>query len=138
VTAKRTECTILIALELFIGVGALVGTVGLLGGYWAQGLTVEMLHGSPFTDYVIPALALLILVGGSSFLAATLLLARRDLGVPASLLAGAVLVSFEIVEYLVIGLTMFLQPVMFVLGLLVTVLSSLRLTADRSGQPSTN
>jgi hypothetical protein len=125
----RTERILLIALELFTGVMAIVGTVGLLGGFWSQGLTVEMLQGLPFTSYLIPALALLILVGGSSFLAVFLLLHHRTSADIASLFSGAILVVFEVVEYLVIGLTMVLQPLMFMLGLLLFALAARRATA---------
>jgi hypothetical protein len=125
----RTERFLLIALELFIGVMAIVGTVGLLGGFWSRGLTVEMLRGSPFTSYLTPSLALLILVGGSSSLAVFLLLDHRPSAGIASLFAGAILVVFEVVEYLVIGLTMALQPLMFVLGLLLIALAARRWNA---------
>jgi hypothetical protein len=46
-----------------------------------------------------------------------LLLRHHPYGAPASVLAGGILVVFEIVEYLVIGLTFFLQPLMFAIGL---------------------
>jgi hypothetical protein len=131
-TFARTERFALIAVELFVGVMAIVGTVGLLGGFWSQGLPIEMLRGSPFASYVIPALVLLVLVGGSSFLAANLLVEHHPLGGPVSLLAGVILVIFEIVEYLVIGLTMFLQPIMFVLGLLLIMLATQRWTAEHA------
>jgi hypothetical protein len=128
-TVARTERMILIALELFIGVSAIAGTVGLFGGTWSEVLPVEMLQGSPFTNYAIPALALLVFVGGSSFLAAILLLERCSVGASVSLLAGMILVVFEAVEYLVIGLTMFLQPLMFALGLMVIALAAHRWTS---------
>jgi hypothetical protein len=123
---KGVERILLIAVELFTGFMAIVGTIGLLTGAWSQGLPVEWLQGSPFTSYVIPALALLVFVGGSSFLAAFLLLARQPGGDPASLLSGLILVVFEIVEYLVIGLTMFLQPLMLALGVLLIALAARR------------
>jgi hypothetical protein len=131
----RTERTVLIAMELFIGVMAIVGTVGLLGGFWSQVLPAEMLRGSPFTSYLIPALALLVLVGGSSFLAALFLLGDRSVGVVVSLLAGVILVSFEVVEYLVIGMTMFLRPLMFVLGLFLIALAAHRQAAEYADGP---
>jgi hypothetical protein len=125
---KGVERIILIATELFTGIMAIVGTIGLLTGAWLQVLPVEWLRGSPFSSYVIPALALLVFVGGSSFLAAFLLLASHPLGEPASMLAGLILVVFEIVEYLVIGLTTFLQPLMFALGMLLIALAAHRWT----------
>jgi hypothetical protein len=127
---KGIERIVLIAVALFTGIMAVVGTVGLLSGAWSRDVPVEWLRGSPFSSYVIPALALLVLVGGSSFLAAFLLLARHHLGEPAALLAGTILVVFEIVEYLVIGLTFFLQPLMFALGLLLLGLAAHRWTAQ--------
>jgi hypothetical protein len=57
---------------------------------------------------------------------------HHPLGAPASLLAGAILVVFEIVEYLVIGLTMFLQPLMFAIGLLLIALAVHRESGGRA------
>jgi hypothetical protein len=127
---ERIERSTLITVELFVGVMAIVGTTGLLGGFWSQALSLELLRGSPFTSYLIPALALLVLVGGSSFVAAFLVATDHSLGEPFSVLAGAILVSFEIVEYLAIGLTMFLQPLMFVFGLLLIALAADRWAAE--------
>lgn len=130
--AQRLERIALIALELFTGIMALVGTVGLLTGAWSQGLPVEWLRGSPFTSYVVPGLALLVFVGGSAILAAILLLRQDPLGASLSVLAGLILVVFEIVQYLVIGLTFFLQPLMLAIGLLFILLGALLWAAQRA------
>jgi len=122
---RRLARTVLIALELFTGVMAIVGTIGLLTGSWTQGLPVEALRWSLFTSYLIPALALLVFVGGSTFLGAYFLVRRDSLGIPVSILAGAILGIFEIVEYLVIGPMFFLQPLMFFIGLLLIALGAL-------------
>jgi hypothetical protein len=133
--SARFERAALVVLELFNGLMAIVGTVGLLSGAWSEGVPVEWLRGSPFTSYLVPALALLVFVGGSSFLAAMLLILRNPWGIPASLLAGGILVSFEIVEYLVIGLTFFLQPLMFAIGVLLIALGARLLNDEQvSGQ----
>jgi hypothetical protein len=123
--AHRAERVVLVALELFTGVMAIVGTVGLLTGAWREGLPVAWLRGSPFTSYTVPALALFVFVGGSSFLAAVLVLRRDPAGARVSILAGGLLVIFEVVEYLVIGLTFFLQPLMFVVRLVLIALGAL-------------
>lgn len=128
----QIERTVLVAVELFVGVMAIVGTIGLLGGFWSQGLPVDLLRGSPFTSYLIPALALFVLVGGSAFLAATLLLTNQPAGNPASFLAGIILVIFEVIEYQAIGFAMFLQPAMFALGLLLIALAGLDWSANHS------
>jgi hypothetical protein len=130
--SHRFERLVIIATELFVGVMAMVGTVGLLGGFWSEGLPVAMLEGSPFTSYLIPALTLLLFVGGSSFLAVLFVVGHHPLGDYATLMSGGILIVFEIVEYLVIGLTMFLQPVMLAVGVGLIVLASLRLTMEHA------
>jgi hypothetical protein len=65
---------LLIILDGFLALTAFAGGIGLLTGVARP--PVELLRGSPFTDYTIPALALFVIVGGSA-LGATILLVRR-------------------------------------------------------------
>ncbi len=117
----RTLRIALIVFELFVGLNALGGGIALVAGF--SGMSEEALRGSPFTSYVVPGIALIVFVGGSDFLAAALLLARRRAGIAASALAGLILVIFEIVEATVIGITSVLQPALTVAGLLIVVLA---------------
>src|SRR5579872_1265265 len=108
----------LIGLEVFTFIMAVYGSLSMLLDATGFGLKEEWLHGSPFTDYRIPALGLLVGVGGSSFLAASALVwARRPWGAILSIVAGVILVVFEIVETYSIGMRSFQQPLMGVFGL---------------------
>jgi hypothetical protein len=91
----------LIVLNAFLGLSAIAGGVGLLGG--GLQFPIEWLQGSPFHSYTIPGLALMILVGGSALVAAAVVARRHELAGAASAAAGAMIVGFEIVEVLVVG-----------------------------------
>ncbi|MFI5287203.1 MAG: hypothetical protein ACHQ4F_12890, partial [Candidatus Dormibacteria bacterium] len=91
----------LFSLNLFLGLTAVAGGVGLLAG-WIS-VPVSSLTGSPFSDYTIPATLLIIGVGGTALVAAWLVLLRTVLAIPASAIAGGAIIIFEAVEWSVIG-----------------------------------
>jgi hypothetical protein len=95
---KRARITLLV-IELFVGVWAVIGGVGLVtGAIPFLRMPVEYLQDTPFADYTVPGLLLLLAVGGSNLLAAATILFGREVGVLTSALAGLLLVGFEIVE----------------------------------------
>lgn len=99
---KGTRITLLV-IELFVGLWAVIGGVGLVTGSIAfLQMPVTYLQGTPFSDYTIPGLVLLVVVGGSSLFAATTILTRRALSVLVSALAGVMLIGFEVVEVAII------------------------------------
>lgn len=59
----------------------------------------------PFSDYTVPALALGFLVGGTALAAAVAITWRPWAGALASMLAGCVIVAFELIEIGVVGLS---------------------------------
>jgi hypothetical protein len=124
-TAKRVEYILLTLMVAFLAVTAVAGGIGLLTGSMAPGS--EMLAGSPFSSYLIPGLALLVLVGGSAVVATFMLLARHPFSVAAAAIAGVMIIGFELVEVLVIGspagVVRNLQIFYFGLGLLITLLA---------------
>lgn len=134
----KFEHYMLIMLDAFLAITAVAGGIGLLTG--AISLEVALLQGSLFRSYVIPGLALLLLVGGSALLATGLLLRLPALGVLASGAAGAIIMIFELVEVLVIGsdpgLARNLQIFYFTLGLLIVLLASALWVAQRKGRLS--
>ena len=113
-----------IGLEVFTGVMALYGGISLLADASGFGVKEEWLRGSPFSNYQIPAVVLLVCVAGGNLLSAALLWARNEAGLPLSLAAGIVLMGFEIVETYSFGLRSFQQPLMFVIGLAVATLAA--------------
>ena len=88
----------LLALETFIVVGAIDGGMALLRGAFDQVVSVDWLAGTPFSDYTLPALVLVIVVGGSALLAAATVFIDREWAVLLSVLAGLVMAGFLVVE----------------------------------------
>lgn len=134
----------LVVLEVFVALGAVAGGIGLLTG--AIPVSLDALQGSPFVDYTVPGLSLMVIVGGSMFLAAATILTGREIGVLISAFTGLAMMVFEIVEVAVIdrmggsGLVfaVILQSFYFALGLAIFVLSSsLWMTEYRSHHVST-
>ena len=137
---KQTRIRIaLVVLEVFVALGAIAGGIGLLTG--AIPASLEGLQGSPFVDYTIPALSLMVIVGGCMLFAAATILSRREIGILASALAGLMMMCFEVVEAAVIDriggsellFAVSLQAFYFALGLAIFVLAfSLWVTEYRS------
>lgn len=115
---NKVERYTLIVLDAFLAVTAVTGGIGLLTGLFAP--DVALLQGSPFPNYLIPGLALLMMVGGSALLATGLMARLPELGVLASVAAGMIIIGFELVEVLVIGsepgVARTLQLLYFLLG----------------------
>jgi hypothetical protein len=86
---------------VFLALTTFAGGIGLLTGLNAPPL--ETLQGSPFPDYTIPGLALCLVVGGASLVAAVLMSSHHPLGPLAYVLTVLVIIAFEAVEIWVIG-----------------------------------
>ena len=108
-------------LDGFLGVTAVLGGLALLFGW--LGIPTDLLVGSPFGSYTVPALALIVLVGGSGTLATMLMLRQPTVGPAASGVAGLLLVAFEAVELAVIGFS-WLLAVYVALGLAILALTA--------------
>jgi hypothetical protein len=85
----------LVVIEGFIGLSAIQGGIGLLRG--AYPVPVAWLAGTPFSDYTIPGLVLVIVVGGSALLAAATVFIHREWAVLVSVLAGLLMAGYEVV-----------------------------------------
>ena len=129
----------LVILEAFVALGAVAGGIGLLTG--AIPASLNGLQGSLFVDYTVPALSLMVIVGGSMLLAAATILTGREIGVLASAFAGLAMMIFEIVEVAIVDriggselmIAVSLQAFYFALGLAIFVLAcSLWVTEYRS------
>ena len=117
-------------LAVFGALTTIAGGIGLLTG--AIPTIPDWLQGSPFSDYTVPALSLMIIVGGSMLLASATILARHEVGVLSTAFAGLVMMIFEIVEVAVIDshsgdallLAIIMQAFFFALGLAIFGLAS--------------
>lgn len=93
----------LAAIEGFTGLGAVGGGIAILTGAFNQWLPLAWLQGTPFSDYTIPGLALLVIIGGGMLLAAAAQFVRRAWAVLFSAAMGLVMIGFEVVEIAVIN-----------------------------------
>jgi hypothetical protein len=112
---------VLIALELFVAVGAVYGGWTLMHGAW--GLSTDMLDGTPFTRWGWPGVLLLVVVAAPMTFAALGEVRCASWAKGASLGAGALLMSWIVGQVAVIGLVFVLQPLMFVSGAAITGLA---------------
>ena len=117
---------------------AIPGGISLLVGFNAPPL--EQLKGSVFTGFVVPGLALILLVGGSATLATVLLLRKNRFAIPAAIASGLVVMTFEFVEVLAIGSppgpARVMQVLYFAIGAALAGISLGNLIIDaRSAQP---
>ncbi len=124
---KRVALSVL---NTFLGLTAVVGGLGLLLG-WYEPPPVELLRGSPFGSYTVPALFLLVAMGGGGLVAAVAVLLRRELGAPASGVVGAMTIGFEVVQMLIIGFS-WLQVLYLVVGVLSVLLAVSMWRAERT------
>ncbi|MGS0688885.1 hypothetical protein ACVBEQ_27670 [Nakamurella sp. GG22] len=112
----------LVGVEVFVAVGAVYGGVGLIADN-SIGMLPEWLDGTPFSSWTLPGIFLLMIVAAPMFVAAVAELRRVRWAYAASLVAGAAMVGWIVVQLLVIGRYFFLQPIMFACGAAVIVLA---------------
>jgi hypothetical protein len=96
------------------------GCYGLSG---AKGVPTEWLAGSPFRDYFIPSLILLVIVGGSFLVAAVAVLAGLRIARATSFVAGVIVLVWIAAQVAIIGYVSWMQPVTAIGGLLVPALA---------------
>lgn len=99
---NKTLRITLVVFDVFLALTAILGGIALLAGFNSPPLAY--LAGSPFRSYTIPGLSLSVLVGGTALIAAILTVRRHPHAALLSMAAGAMIIIFEIVEVMVIGL----------------------------------
>jgi hypothetical protein len=99
------------------------------GGYYglsgASGVPREWLEGSPFTDYFVPSLILLIIVGGSFFVSAIAVFARWRIARRAAFGTAAIVLGWLAAQVGIIGYVSWMQPATALATLLIVALASL-------------
>ncbi len=111
----------LIVLEIVIAVAAATGGAYAILG--APRIPREWLQGTAFKSYLVPGLALLVLVGGSMVAAAAMLLTGASGARVVSLEAGVLLLAWTVAQLSMIGYRHWTQPLTVALGIAVVVLS---------------
>jgi hypothetical protein len=92
---------VLMILTIFLSATAVFGGIGLITG--ANAPPASFLQDSIFPTYVLPGLALMVLVGGSGALSAILLLRSDPRAWLGCLAAALIIIVFECVEIAVVG-----------------------------------
>jgi hypothetical protein len=115
----------LIVLTTFLSLTSILGGIALLTGFNAPPLT--QLEGSVFKTFLLPGLALAVIVGGSAFIASIFLIRKNRFSCLFSTVTGIVIMFFEFIEVLVIGspvgIARNLQIFYFGLGIMIAMLS---------------
>jgi hypothetical protein len=127
---RPTPRYILGTLLVFAALNAFAG--GWYGLAGAKGVPKEWLHGSPFRDYFGPSLILVVLVGGSFFLAAVAVFGRWRHARMFAIAAAAIVLAWLAVEVAIISYVSWMQPATMIGGLLILVLAW-RLPRAQSG-----
>lgn len=103
-------------LDGFLAITALAGAAIVL-----PTLPPSMLAGSVFPDFLVPGLALGVLVAGSAFVATAAVLFRPKLGAPMAMISALMIIVFEAVEVATVGYH-WLQVAYMVLGVVIAAL----------------
>jgi len=106
---------------------SLIGLNALGGGYYgmagAENVPLEWLKGSPFKSYFFPSLFLFIVIGGICFTAAVAVFKNSGYAKQLSVLSAILLWSWIIIQVIVIGYVSWMQPAIFISGILILVLT---------------
>jgi hypothetical protein len=136
-STKKFAYRLIIIFDAFLALTAMAGGIGLITGLNAPPL--DWLQGSIFGSFVLPGLALLVIVGGGALVATVLMLLRRPYAILVSGAVGLAIIVFEIVEVLTIGspagIAQGLQIFYFLLGLVIAVPSVTLWLSDQKARP---
>jgi CDP-diglyceride synthetase len=112
------------ALQLFIGIGALAGGLGMVIDPSGEqlGMSTEWLANSPFADFFVPGLLLLIVNGIGNLAGGVATLRRYRYAGNLAMVLGAFLVIWIVAQVWWIGFSHWLQPLYFVFGLIESTL----------------
>jgi hypothetical protein len=117
---KKSRCLAfgLGCLQVFIGLGGTAGGFGLVTEPSGAnlGFHVDLLSKSPFSDYLIPGLILLVVIGLGSLASGVLSMLRYRYTGEIAAVSGAFLMIWITAQVCWIGLTVWLQPLFFCFG----------------------
>ncbi len=91
----------------------------------ALGMSLDFLKNSPFKSFLIPGIFLFIVNGLFNLIAAILCFAKNKYAAKIALALGVFMILWIIVQVYSIGLTSFMQPLFFGIGIIEIILSFL-------------
>ena len=108
---------VLVVLEVFIGIGGVVsGAMLIADPRSGLGMGLGILEGSPFKDFVVPGIILLLAVGVFPLVVAGAAIGRARWAALGHLAVSVVVLGWIVVELLLLGYLGFLQPAVVVYG----------------------
>ena len=110
----------LVVIEVLVAVNAVFGGVGLMTS--GMGMPTAWLAGTPFTTWVLPGVALLVLVAVPQLWGAWTAWRRHRLAPLVAMAVGGALSAWIIVQIALLQQYFFLQPIIAGIGLLETYL----------------
>lgn len=122
----------LFVLHVFVGLGALFGGLaGMINPQNPLGIPVEVLRYSPFSNFLIPAVILFVVIGLGNLFSAYMF--RYKLGYQGYIsgIAGCALVIWIAVQCIMMWDVAFLHILYFIIGLIQVALSILILMEQR-------
>ena len=107
-------------LQAFIGLGALGGGIMLVidPSGSALGVPLSFLEGSPFPDYLIPGIFLLVVNGVGSLIGAGYSFSRKRYAQEIAIVLGSILVAWIVIQVIIIRSFSWLHVLYFILGVL--------------------
>ncbi|PVZ06367.1 hypothetical protein [Actinomycetospora cinnamomea] len=124
---------VLVLLEGLLGISAVYGAVGLLTG--SIGMTDDWLTGTPFRSWLLPGIALFLVVAVPMLTAAALEVRGHGLAPAATVLAGVLQVGWIAVQLLLMQRYFVLQPVVLVVAALILLVGGLRGSPPSASRP---
>jgi uncharacterized membrane protein len=115
---KRKAYIGLGSLQAFIGLGALGGGFMLVKdpSGSALGVPLSLLEGSPFTDFLIPGIFLLVVNGIGSMIGAGLSFTRKRYAQDIAIVLGTILIAWIVIQVVIIRSFSWLHILYFILG----------------------
>jgi hypothetical protein len=121
----------LVILEVFVGLGGVFGGIEMVRHPLnPMGVTTELIQGTPFSTFTWPGVLLLTLLGIAPLVLAIGVLARMRRAVPLSGAFGVVLIAWIGVQWVMLTDRLWLQPLMFGIGLGILGLSAVLYRRD--------
>jgi hypothetical protein len=110
----------LAAAHIFVGIGAVPAGIALIGNPTGATLGMDQawLAGSPFKDFLIPGLFLLVVNGFAQLISGVLAWRRHPLAAWGGMLLGLALMAWIAIQVAIIGFSWLFHPAYFGLGLL--------------------
>ena len=116
-----------VKMKVYIGLGALQAFIGLgaLGGGFmlvrdpsgsALGVPLSFLEGSPFPDFLVPGIFLLVVNGVGSLIGAGFSFNKRRYAQETAIVLGAILVAWIVIQVILIRSFSWMHVLYFILG----------------------